>query len=117
LDQQSASHDNNGVQVAADADIANQDSCHQRPAAEDSLDGKEGSPRQAENSGSAFAMSNGDLNGHAADRCCFASKPTIPADEEAFLRSLGWEDCDDENEGMCHGVPAWFCAFFRLVLH
>ena len=35
-----------------------------------------------------------------------AAKLVIPAEEEAFLRSLGWEACDDdEDEGAARAVP------------
>ena len=36
-------------------------------------------------------------------------KTVFSAEEEAFLRSLGWEDCGDDSEGMsCHVIQACF---------
>lgn len=47
--------------------------------------------------GDLSSLANGSMNGHDSSKA--QSRPVIPAEEEAFLRSLGWEECDDENEG------------------
>lgn len=58
--------------------------------------------------GQEAALANGTMNGNgalnvqesAADvSSSLAAKLVIPAEEEAFLRSLGWEQSDDNNEG------------------
>ncbi|BDA42614.1 hypothetical protein COCOBI_03-5070 [Coccomyxa sp. Obi] len=60
---------------------------------------------QPESLGENDALPNGSMIGGSGSKGSAhinsspASKLSIPAEEEAFLRSLGWEESDDHNEG------------------
>lgn len=63
------------------------------------------SQERPESLGQSHALANGAMNGGSGSEgpahinSSPASKVSIPAEEEAFLRSLGWEESDDHNEG------------------
>lgn len=73
-------------------------------AAPSTAEATSGHHRARENGGEP-AMANGGMNGHSGGEGSTdvdsnsACKLFIPAEEEAFLRSLGWEESDDHNEG------------------
>ncbi len=63
------------------------------------------SQEEPERLGENHALPNGSMSGGSGSEGSAhissspASKLSIPAEEEAFLRSLGWEESDDHNEG------------------
>ncbi|CAL8467731.1 g7269 [Coccomyxa elongata] len=63
------------------------------------------SEEQPERLGENHPLPNGSMSGGSGSEGSAhissspASKLSIPAEEEAFLRSLGWEESDDHNEG------------------
>jgi hypothetical protein len=63
--------------------------------------------------GNGSSSSSADQAGPSAGRK--AAKLVIPAEEEAFLRSLGWEACDDDEDEGAATCPAWRQVLLQAV--
>ena len=85
---------------------------------------EDASQERLESLGDSHALTNGAMNGGSGTEGSAhinsspASTLAIPAEEEAFLRSLGWEESDDHNEGApstSHHIVIFRVRHMRLM--